>query len=265
MSAQEIAPKKRNRDPLGPRVAEERNKKLKIGYIRGNVNEPHYLYKKGLKVWSKKEIVAQHKRNQANRSKSKTNRVKPAMLPFANGGVLAVHGVPAAGQNAARRSCIAYCFNVMHGAPEKDQWVKHGVTKDIMERLQIPKGSWKSVEAVFLDCLKNPDYDPRGNQRRRSPNQFILSANSDEATHLFDALDQQLSYGQATVLLNEYRDKLGLHSISMSTVKKFAKTSSSYVIGKRATKKCSQMNADTEWCKARLAQSVQLRNQLELG
>jgi hypothetical protein len=176
----------------------------------------------------------------------------------------------AKGMAAVHRTTIQYYFEHILGSPLEDKWLEYGVVLTIMKQVQVPAGSTDAVKTVLRDILKAQELGKRHNvragcqKRGRTP---LIEELSPAAQVVYEALENGLSTTQTAVLLNEWRAAQTpvQESVSWSAVERFIQASDVINRSRRATKKSGKDDEGSTWAKARKAECVQFKRQLELG
>jgi hypothetical protein len=166
-----------------------------------------------------------------------------------------------------RRYAISYQFT-KYGSPPESTWAKIGLVKNIMKELNIPFGSHSSVQQVLKDFVKSQMtkslYDARIGEKRRGRKPLILDM-TPQAQIVYNAVEAGLSSAQTAVLVNKFRNSQTpyLKPVSWSAVENFIIRSECIKRGRRLTKKSGKDDEISDWAKARVAQCLQLKQQLE--
>jgi hypothetical protein len=178
------------------------------------------------------------------------------------------------GLQASRRSAIAFSFDHIYGNPARSEWSgRGGVLAKVMHRLDISPNSLHLVRKVFQDVAKaikdKKAYDPHSGPRERG-RKVAIEKGSREAAIVFLGMKSGIGITETTVLVNEFRTSSILNEpvkpISWSAVASFIRRHPQLVtLHKRKVKKSGKDDPDTAWAKAREAQALQLRRQLQLG
>jgi hypothetical protein len=137
-----------------------------------------------------------------------------------------------------------------------------------MKELNIPFGSHSSVQQVLKDFVKSQMtkslYDARIGEKRRGRKPLILDM-TPQAQIVYNAVEAGLSSAQTAVLVNKFRNSQTpyLKPVSWSAVENFIIRSECIKRGRRLTKQSGKDDEISDWAKARVAQCLQLKQQLE--
>lgn len=253
------APKRRCRDPLGPRANEAR-------YAAPSQHAKYYLEGGGaLRERTGQECLAAHLNAKAAAAASHAPLY--SLEPTAS--VAADMNTWGEGMAESRRCAIRYLFEAALGAPSEDEWDgPTGAIKEICDRLSIPKGSRPLVKKVLKDILKAQKdgyYYNAAAPNHEAGRYARIQDDTTEAKLVCDALGAGISVGKTTALLNAALLTAGREPVSFSAVQRFKRESPYLRSHRRGTRKSGSMDENSLWCRASLAQCEQLLERFSLN
>lgn len=135
--------------------------------------------------------------------------------------LLSLNGKNKMFDNRDTRIAVGVKFQRM-GFPNEEHWMgKDGVVSEIVRGLDLPTGSRNMVKRVLEDILEcarlNVAYSGSGSAGSGGSNKLILPGSVDEQ-YICDLIENGVSVGIATLLLNEKRIEAGRDYVGLSAV-----------------------------------------------
>ena len=170
----------------------------------------------------------------------------------------------------ARQHAIFYLFKLF-GSPERDTWRESRIVPLIMEKLSIPRHSYRSVIAV-LNSIDNQEseedfisFAPSYNKKGVCGVQAIIKDNDETANVIYRAVSNSMSDTMITFLVNVHRKELKQEIVSRSTVRNFILRSDLIDCSTRETTKQGSYDEDGAWAISRRVFAGQLKEEFRLG
>ena len=171
---------------------------------------------------------------------------------------------------AARRDGIRYLYEVVHKSPPEEEWGGRGGTISLIAHALDILGDRRPIRNV-LEHIKavaelSDDtlvYDAAGVHRYRG-RKPKLEDGTEESMIVCDAKEKGWSNSQVAAYLSEARIAKNIEPIGVSAVQAYVDRSELFDLHKRTSRKSGSSDPDKTWCKARHAQCLQIKIQLEL-